>query len=256
MSRWLDPVRNALDQAIDLIPFFFRDDDAGWCDERLFRLLDLFADYDLPVDLAIIPQALTQALARKLSGRVETNPERIGVHQHGFAHINHETEGRKCEFGLARSGEVQERDIESGKRLLAAQLGAIVQPLFTPPWNRCSTVTADCLVRLGFQVLSRDSSAGPLNVPGLFELPVRIDWFAKRKGARLDRNQLGFLIAEAIKDARPVGIMFHHAIMDAAERIKARDLLALLATHNQAQCRMMSAIAGKSQSLSAQLTAR
>lgn len=244
MSNWLEPVQDALDRAIDPVAFFFRDDDAGWHDERLFRLLNLFADYDLPIDLAIIPQALTRALARNISGRVESNPARIGVHQHGFAHINHEREGRKCEFGPARSREAQEQDIESGKRLLAEQLGAIVKPIFTPPWNRCSKVTGDCLIRLGFQILSRDHSAEPLNVSGLFELPVRVDWFAKRKGARLDLNQLGVLIAEAIKDAKPVGIMFHHAIMDATERTAASNLLALLATHNQSQCRLMSAICG------------
>lgn len=249
MSNWLDPVRNALDKANDPALFFFRDDDAGWQDERLFRLLDLFADHDLPIDLAVIPQALTHTLARKISRRAGTNPERIGIHQHGFAHINHETEGRKCEFGPARSREAQERDIESGKNILAEQLGALVQPAFTPPWNRCSTVTGTCLARLGFQILSRDHSADPLNVAGLSELPVRIDWFAKRKGARLDPNQLGVLIAEAITDAKPVGIMFHHAIMDANERTGASDLLDLLATHNQSRCRLMSAIAGAQSNL-------
>jgi predicted deacetylase len=244
MSNWLDPVQTALDQARDPVLFFFRDDDAGWEDDRLFRLLDLFAVYDLPLDLAVIPQALTQALARRISERVETHSERIGVHQHGFAHVNHESGGRKCEFGSARSRAFQERDIESGKRLMAERLGAIVQPIFTPPWNRCSTVTGDCLVRLGFRVLSRDSSAEPLNISELFELPVRLDWFAKRKGVRLDSNQFGVSIAEAIKDAAPVGIMFHHAAMVADERNAASELLSLLAMHNQAQCRLMSEIVG------------
>jgi peptidoglycan/xylan/chitin deacetylase (PgdA/CDA1 family) len=239
MSGWLAPVENALDQAVDPVAFFFRDDDGGWDDERLFRLLDLFADHDLPLDMAVIPQALTEALARKISERVEMRPERIGVHQHGFAHVNHEMEGRKCEFGPARSSALQDRDIESGKRLLAERLGAIVQPIFTPPWNRCSAVTGDCLVRHGFRVLSRDDGAEPLNVSGLFELPVRVDWFAKRKSVRLDLNQLGALIAAAIKAAGPVGIMFHHALMDDGERTSAGELLALLARHDQAHCHLM-----------------
>ncbi|MGA9773571.1 MAG: hypothetical protein WBV94_31360 [Blastocatellia bacterium] len=245
MMGWLDPVQHALDQAACPVLFFFRDDDAGWNDDRLFQLLDLFALYDLPMDLAVIPQALTRALAHRISERVEARPERIGVHQHGFAHVNHETEGRKCEFGQSRSRAFQQRDIESGKRLMVERLGAIVEPIFTPPWNRCSTVTGDCLVRLGFQILSRDSSVEPLNLSELFELPVRIDWFAKCKGARLDLNQLGVLISDAIKAAGPVGVMFHHAVMDDKERTAASELLALLATHNQAQCRLMRAIAGK-----------
>ena len=32
-------------------------------------------------------------------------------------------------------------------------------------------------------MLSRDRAAPPLGLPGLAELPVTVDWFAKRKGA-------------------------------------------------------------------------
>jgi peptidoglycan/xylan/chitin deacetylase (PgdA/CDA1 family) len=243
MSRWLDPVRSALDQATDPVTFFFRDDDAGWSDDRLFRLLDLFAHYDLPLDLAVIPQALTPALARELSERIQSAGSLISAHQHGFAHINHELEGRKSEFGPARPRALQERDIESGQRLLRELLGPVVQPIFTPPWNRCLKVTGDCLARLGFRVLSRDRSSEALNISGLSELPVVVDWFAKRKGARLNLSQLGALIVETMKDSKPVGIMFHHAIMDERDRNTAGDLLALLAGHNQAQCRLIASVA-------------
>ena len=242
MRNWLDPVRNALDSSPEPVTFFFRDDDGGWSDDRLFKLLDLFAAYDLPVDLAIIPQALTTALARRICERIEVNRERIGVHQHGFAHVNHETEGRKCEFGPARGRELQEHDIAFGKRILAELFGPILQPIFTPPWNRCTRQTGDCLTRLGFRILSRDSSAAPLNISGLSELPVRIDWFAKRKGVRLNANEVGVMIADAVRDAKPVGVMFHHALMDADERRSAGELLALVAAHNRAQSRLMQSL--------------
>lgn len=239
MSHWLDPVRYALDSLPDPVPLFFRDDDGGWSDDRLFRLLDLFAGYDLPVDLAVIPRALTQALAQKLCERIEANRELIAVHQHGFAHANHELEGRKCEFGPSRSRLLQQQDIESGKRLLADLFGPIAQPIFTPPWNRSTALTGQCLIDLGFRILSRDRSAEPLNISALSELPVRVDWFAKRKGFRLNQNQMGQLIADAVRDSEPVGIMFHHALMDACERDSASELLALLAAHDKAQCRLM-----------------
>ena len=242
MSRWLDPVRSALDRAAEPVTFFFRDDDAGWSDDSLFRLLDLFARYDLPLDLAVIPQALTPALARKLSERIQSAGSLIGAHQHGFAHVSHELEGRKSEFGPTRPRELQEHDIESGKTRLRELLGPVVQPIFTPPWTRCVKATGDCLAHLGFRMLSRDRSAEALNVSGLSELPVAVDWFAKRKGARLDLIQLGALIAEAMKDSKPVGIMFHHAIMDERERKTASDLLALLAEHDQAEGRLMEPI--------------
>lgn len=242
MSGWLDPVRNALDLSPEPITFFFRDDDGGWGDDRLFKLLDLFADYDLPIDLAIIPQALTPALARKIRGRIETNRERIGLHQHGFAHVNHEAEGRKCEFGPTRAQELQEQDIADGKRILAETFGPILQPIFTPPWNRCTAETGDCLIRLGFRILSRDSSAAPLDILGLSELPVRVDWFAKRKGVRLNTYEVGLLAADAVRYAKPVGVMFHHALMDGDERRAAGELLALVAAHNRALCQPMQSL--------------
>lgn len=251
MSHWLDPVRRALDEAPEPATFFFRDDDAGWADDRLFRLLDLFAACDLPIDLAVIPQALTPRLAREISARIQTGGGRINVHQHGFAHKNHEPEGRKCEFGPARTRAEQERDLESGKSYLAELLGPFVHPIFTPPWNRCTAVTGDCLVRLGFRILSRDRSAGPLGIYGLQELPVAIDWFAKRRGARLNLNDLGTLVAVAIKDAKHAGIMLHHAVMDAGERQAVGELLAALASHGRVRCDLMQSLAEAEQTAKA-----
>ncbi len=93
-------------------------------------------------------------------------------------------------------------------------LGPSVRPIFTPPWNRCTLSTAECLVELGFRVLSRDSSAGELVLPGLAELPITFDWFAKCKGELLSRAQRGDLLAQRIASTRTVGIMLHHALMD------------------------------------------
>lgn len=218
MVRWLDPVTAALDGAP--VAFFFRDDDAGWRDDRLRALLDLFDRHELPVDLAVIPRALTPGLARELQGRA--------VHQHGLAHVNHEPEGRKCEFGPSRSREDQLRDIAEGREILRAQLE--VQPIFTPPWNRCTAATGEALAELGFAVLSRESRAGPLGTDGLREIPVHVDL------ARLSPEQAGERLAAAIAAGGPVGVMFHHAVMDDADMQRADELLALLA---RADARLM-----------------
>ena len=74
----------------------------------------------------------------------------IAVHQHGLAHANNEPEGRKHEFGPSRSYEEQRRDIESGRALLRERLDGVLEPIFTPPWNRCTRDTALCLAELGF----------------------------------------------------------------------------------------------------------
>ena len=96
---WLNSVRQTLDSAPDEIVFFFRDDDAGWEDTRLFQLLDLFAAHETPIDVAAIPRSMWRHSATRLRALVENRPRHVSVHQHGYAHENHEQVGRKCEFG-------------------------------------------------------------------------------------------------------------------------------------------------------------
>ena len=146
---WLLPVRETLDGLAHPASLFFRDDDCGWGDDRLLLLLDILTDFGIPVDLAAIPAALHTAFAQKLSRRMAAHPERLRVHQHGYAHVNHEPVGKKCEFGPARDYLSQRSDIESGQRRLAELLGTAPDPIFTPPWNRCTAVTARCLAELG-----------------------------------------------------------------------------------------------------------
>jgi hypothetical protein len=228
---WLRAVEAALDEAAEPVEIFFRDDDVGWRTDRLLALLDVFDSSGMPLDLAIIPAELDEPLAAELRARAAW----LGVHQHGLAHRNHELSGRKHEFGPSRSRARQRADIEAGARRLNELLGDIPEPIFTPPWNRCTADTGHCLVDLGFHVLSRESRAAPLAIPGLQELPVRVDWVVPEPGERA---------AAAIRDARPVGIMFHHAVMAADDRRKADQLLALVAGHPQAHPRRMLECAG------------
>ncbi|MGH3343404.1 MAG: hypothetical protein ACRDPK_11085 [Carbonactinosporaceae bacterium] len=246
MGAWLDRVQEALDRAHRPVAFFFRDDDVGWGDDRLWELLDLFAEHALPADLAVIPTELTEALARGLRARAAWAPRLIGFHQHGFAHVNHEVVGRKHEFGPSRSKWRQRRDIADGRGRLADLLGSSLDPIFTPPWNRCTHATGRCLAELGFEVLSREARAVPLAIPGLVELPITIDWFAHRKRVRLSPAEFAALVATAIGEGGPVGVMFHHAVMDAGERAAAAALLALIAHHPMASPSRMRALAGAS----------
>jgi hypothetical protein len=100
----------------------------------------------------------------------------------------------------------------------------------------------------GLRVLSREARAAPLGIPGLAELPVSVDWFAHRHGVRLSAEELGERVAAAIGAGRPVGLMFHHALMDDRELTRAGELLRLLAAHPAARpARMIelaSAVAG------------
>jgi hypothetical protein len=251
VNGWLDGLRRALDGRARAVEFFFRDDDAGWADARLFALLDLFARRALPLDVAAIPCAMTPALATQLRSRIDGAPDRVAVHQHGFAHLNHETGGRKSEFGGARLDALQQQDIVLGRRLLAELHALPVGNIFTPPWNRCTVATGESLRAAGFRVLSRDATAQPLNVAGLYEMPVTVDWFAQRKGVRVSLHEVGLRLARAAVSAAPVGVMFHHELMDEEEMRRADELLALLAAHANARCRLMSALVPESFTLAA-----
>lgn len=243
MSDWLDPLREALERAPDPIIGFVRDDDAGWDDRRLYRLLDLFDAYETPIDLAVIPTQLHGELADELRRRHGGAAGRLGLHQHGYSHVNHESQGRKCEFGPSRAPELQYADIARGRELLGSRLGDAVDPFFTPPWNRCTSGTAAALSALGFALLSRDSTATPFGLPELAEVVVQVDWFASRKGTRLTRDELGSLLAERALGQHPLGVMLHHAVMDDAEFDGVEQLVGLLAHHPNVRMRSMAQVA-------------
>ena len=230
MTSWIDPLVRALDSRTTSIRVFVRDDDAGWHDERLRKLLDDFADAMFPIDLAAIPAAASPALARALVERRRLQP--LGVHQHGFAHVNHEPAGRPCEFGEARQPWAQRTDIAQGRRILLGLFGEHLDSIFTPPWNRCTAATGRSVRECGIRAISRDATAQPLNVDGLVECPIAADWFAKHRGRRLSREEWGGAFARRLEQATlPLGVMLHHAVMDDGERAAWRAVLRVLASH-------------------------
>jgi peptidoglycan/xylan/chitin deacetylase (PgdA/CDA1 family) len=210
-------LRTALDEAPAPVEVFFRDDDAGWGDERLLELIARFEATGLPLDLAVIPAELTPRLAETLRERP------VGLHQHGYAHVNHQREGRRCEFGSDRSRAQQQDDIARGRERLRELLGDRLDPFFTPPWNRCTRDTGEALVALGFAALSREHRAEPLGL--LPEVAVHLDM------ARLTPEELDARFAAHVRAGGPVGVMFHHAVMEDADLGRAAALLELLASH-------------------------
>jgi len=242
MSPWLEPLRSVLDAAPGEATFFFRDDDAGWADERLHALLGVFERHGLPLDLAVIPAALGGELARELEARLQSTPRLLGVHQHGYTHCNHEGSGRKCEFGDARKRPAQRRDLASGAEILRERFGRRVDPIFTPPWNRCTAATVECLAELGFRTLSRNRGAAPLELRGLSELPVDIDWCKVIQGEQ-PLERLGSALATAAASGRPAGVMLHHAVMTDADLAPLAELLRLLSTLPAGRCSLMREVA-------------
>ena len=224
-AHWLDPLRSTLDGRSSPVTIFVRDDDGGWGNDRLHALLDTADAYRIPIDLAVIPDAADVTLARELRRRAGHH---VRVHQHGRRHINHESTGPKCEFGHSRRVDDQWRDIAAGRRQLLDLLDDRLDPIFTPPWNRCTPVTARCLAALEFELLSCDVSAGRFGVEPLGELPVSLDW-SGRRGAVNGPDAWGRTIAACVEAAEaPVGLMLHHAVMTHDDRTMLRELLEVL----------------------------
>jgi hypothetical protein len=233
MQTGLDAVQSALDAAMAPVAFFLRDDDAGWNDARLYALLDCTERAGVPIDLAVIPQAAHGLLVQELCARIDAAPDLIGVHQHGFAHQNFETIERKCEFGHARSIDAQRNDLRAGRERLRNMFEQWLDPIFTPPWNRCSITTPELLAELGYSALSRDRSAPIQNA--LPELRVDIDWCKLRKLNGNGADRIGFELAQRIGMGAPVGLMLHHAEMDAEDLKLLTVLLAALRKHSRAR---------------------
>ena len=203
---------------------FFRNDDGGWADERLRELTNEFIEQDLPLDIAVIPDALSQASVDVIGALLEAG-DRVAVHQHGFSHVNHQLSGRSCEFGGDRNYEQQQSDIAKGQQKLADTFGTQVTPIFTPPWNRCTSDTAVALQSLGFQQLSRIINSEPIDkaVP---EIPVAVDWLKKRKGERLKTHELVNYISGLFDtEDEIIGVMLHHEHMDQENRDLLRQLV-------------------------------
>ncbi len=215
--RDFDPVLRALEARSNPARVFFRDDDAGWASERLRLLIQCFAARDVAVDLAVIPAALDAVSSLELAEIARDYCGLVRFHQHGFAHVNHQRTGRKSEFGSDRNAQAQFHDIVAGRQMLIDAFGDAVDPIFTPPWNRCSQATTAALERSGITVLSRITGSEPLDSGTLVELPVAIDWHKRRDGHRLDRAQFCAYAAEQFRHHDRIGVMLHHAMMDVEE---------------------------------------
>lgn len=237
MQAGVNAMLNALDAARSPVDIFLRDDDAGWDDARLLALLDCVDQARVPIDLAVIPRACGALLARELHARMDAAPGSVGVHQHGLAHANHESVERKCEFGSARGIDQQRRDLCDGRARLRDLFGSRLEAIFTPPWNRCSPGTADLLAELGYAALSRDRGAPAQRA--LPELPVDVDWCKERRLAAQRGEdagtRIGFALARQILAVQSVGLMLHHADMDAQDLLALSALLAASLRHPRAR---------------------
>jgi hypothetical protein len=206
---------------------WFRADDIGVPGHQCQRMLDTFTTHQVPLALALVPAWLTAPRweALKASGRDGTHL--WGWHQHGWRHKNHESTGKKQEFGPARHPVALRTDLERGRCRLESILGAAFLPAFTPPWNRCSAETLKQLKALEFRAVSRSQGAKPIAPEALPDLFVNVDLHTRK--AEQPQEDWTTLLGE-LETALVggwCGIMLHHQRMNAL----AFDFLDILLQH-------------------------
>lgn len=215
---------------------FFRDDDVDEDEPTLRRLLRLFAERNTPVNLGVIPGRLTAACVELLAHAAGAAPAKLELNQHGWRHINHEREGRKCEFGPSRSYAEQSADIAQGRERMTEAFGTNWFPVFVPPWNRCTEDTCRALDHLGFRAISAKRGGSVVTGYRFEEISITLDIYSWNGGARLKSPEevIDDLIAQ-LSGRQTIGVALHHKVMDERAFSFMASLLDTLASHQTAR---------------------
>jgi hypothetical protein len=211
---------------------FFRDDDVDEDEAPLRRLLGLFLQRETPINLGVIPGRLTAACADLLAQSVSAAPALLELNQHGWLHLNHEREGRKCEFGPSRTSAEQSADIARGQALMTETFGPNWFPVFIPPWNRCTEETHRALDQLGFRALSAKQGDSVVTGYRFEEISITLDLYRWKDGARLKPPEevVDDLITQ-LSRRQTIGVALHHKVMDERAFFFLGSLLDTLMSH-------------------------
>ena len=224
LDQRLNELFSAAEERSRPVRIFFRADDIGRIDNNFILLMQLFADFDMPLCLALVPQWLSADNWRRIRS-LAIKKDLFCWHQHGFNHINHEAVGKKCEFGESRSIEAIRKDILAGRMKLEQLLADSFLPVFTPPWNRCSDKAMQILQELDFPAVSRSTNVQPPPPAGLLDLAINIDLHTRRETD--PKQAMDNLLAEcktALKSGC-MGFMLHHHRMNATAFLFLEHLL-------------------------------
>ena len=229
MSDWLEPLRRILDRSPEPVRFLFRDDNVGWEDERLYEMLDVFAAHEIPIDLGVIPDLLSDSLARNLQARLVATNRRLALHEHRV---------------IGRSFPARAPTRAAHKA--AGEL--IVDATARKAASLCTEASAQSQADLNFSLISGDVTAPSLAASAdSAGSPVRVDWCRYAVGEKgVAREILGRHIAVAASRRQPLEIFLNHARITGGELVAIEELLLLLANHRKAHCLLMRELTGAS----------
>ena len=231
-SEWQNHLRRGLERLAgtrQTVHVFLRNDDIDEDEEPLRHLWDVTLSYAVPINLQIIPEKLTPGGIRFLKDCNRINSALVSLNQHGLSHHNHENVGRKCEFGPSRSIQEQMHDIAKGKTILESIFPIRFFPVFTPPWNRCTTDTFQVLEELGFHILSKDRGKEPVTGYSFTEFSTTLDLYTWKGAPTLkEPEDIVTCLLQQMHELDLIGILLHHKVMDTEAFLFLDQLLAEL----------------------------
>lgn len=192
---------------------FFRADDIAIPSGNQHRLLQLFSHFEVPLCAAMVPAWMNESRWESICVNVQDKHHLFSWHQHGWVHTNHETTGKKHEFGPGSTADRKRRDISRGRDKLERILGRQFLPVFTPPWNRMDLETLHILKDLGFAAISRYSHAKPPTLTGLPDFPASVDLHTRKEATPQESLDSFLRELEASLSHGTVGFMLHHQRM-------------------------------------------
>lgn len=217
---------------------WWRDDDAVADTPALRRMLSLAAGESVPLGLAVTPRAVTGSLAPLVA-----DLSFVFILQHGYAHTNHEPEGRKkAEFGPSRTLAESEAEITQGWWWIQERFVDRALPVLVPPWNRIDGTIASRLSGC-FGGPCGLSTYKPRSVPTMNDITIcntHVDPIAWRSGrgfvgiadtvtqmvAHLRARRLG-----SVDPSEATGLLTHHLVEPPACTDFLRDLIQVVRDH-------------------------
>jgi len=132
------------------IQAWWRDDDVIDDTEELKKLISFSCLNKIPVNLAVIPQKLSNEAVILIKQYAH-----LSVIQHGYSHTNYANVGDPLnEFGLLRSLEIQLKEIRIGFEKLITAFGNQFVPVFVPPWGHIAESVIEQVSTIGIKGIS------------------------------------------------------------------------------------------------------
>ncbi|PHR27003.1 MAG: hypothetical protein COA36_10310 [Desulfotalea sp.] len=193
---------------------FFRGDDIGIPSHEFAQMIAVFRKHKIPLSLAVVPTWLNTTRLSDLQNLMGNSKTQWYWHQHGYIHHNFELLGKKQEFGPSRAPQVIHSSLTKGKARLDMLLGPDNQPVFTPPWNRCSQETLHGLQALNFKAISRSRGATPHTKENFPDFQMNVDLHTRKEACpKQGFEVLLGEIEQGLATGR-CGIMLHHQRMN------------------------------------------